>query len=174
MAIQFLLATCWSVLCSTLGGLCATAITSACPHCTPVLNCPALSCHCGGGSALEGRSQPTTCSAASGCQWQLIAAAFAAGLATAALGIVGFLLWVHGAPAPLAAVAPASAAAAKGTVEVLGAAAIADVAGVSPRRPPLPLPAVAAQPVSRAPLPGAVAPPASSPHDETPVWKPRR
>ncbi len=174
MAIQFLLATCWSVLCSTLGGLCAAAIASACPHCTPVLNCPALSCHCGGGFALEGRAQPTTCPAASGCQWQLIAAAFAAGLATAALGIVGFLLSVYGAPAPLAAVGPAGAAAGKGTVEVLGAAAIAVAAGASPRRPPPPPSAAAAPQVVRALLPAADPPPASSNHDEAPVWKPRR
>ncbi len=174
MSSGFALASLWQVVCSTIGGLCASALRQACPHCAPVLRCPALSCHCGGGSELIGRSVDTTCLAAGGCPWQLVAAAFAAGLVTAALGILSLQLWVRTAAAPLAIAGPASAASPKGTLGVLAAAAAADTAGVSPRRPPPPPASAAVRPVPREPLPTAVLPETSSPHDEGPVWKPRR
>ena len=180
MSIAFALASLWSVVCSTIGGLCASALAHGCPACSPVLRCPALSCHCGGGLDLVGRTAPdTTCSAAGGCPWQLVAASYAAGLVTAALVTLSFRLWVEEAPAAkrgLGAGAPLCLAAAEAVAGLkcgspaAAAAVAAGAAGVTPRRSP-PAPVV---PERREVLPAAALPPAAASNDGLPVWRPRR
>ena len=176
MSLSFLAATVWSIFCSTLGGLTAAALRQACPHCSPALHCPALSCHCGSAyESLQGSAVPT-CTAAPGCSLQLVAAAYAAGLLTAAFGILSFKLWVRAAwvaegglalGEPLAGGSPPRAAAAAPLGEP----------SPTPRRA-LPAPAAAAPRSERptfATAPSlAVVAAAAVRSDDAAVWRPRR
>ena len=173
---SFILATVWSVLCSTLGGLCASALARACPDCSPVLHCPALTCRCGSGVETLLAGPATPCTAAPGCSLQLVAAAYAAGLVTAAVVVVSVKLWVRGAWVAEGGLALGQPLAG-GAVPLAAAAAISGVLSPTPRRA-LPAPAASAT-RSDKPAAAVVPPPAPTAalvhgNDDVAVWRPRR
>ena len=173
----FLAATVWSIICSTIGGLCAAALSHGCPAWSPVLHCPALSCNCGGGVDVAATvvGVATTCPAASGCQPRQLAAAFVAGVITAAVGLLSIRLWVRGIWAAEGGLALGTPGAVGGALAACGAAAAAGVA----RKAPPALAALPAPPVRRALAAGfALGSPPASPavgsQDDGAVWRPKR
>ncbi len=181
MSLAFILATGWSVLCSTVGSLSAAALTRACPSCAPVLHCPALTCACGSRADTALATSGAPCAAATSClQW--VVASYVAGLVTAAVAYLGFSLRAAEARGAGRAATPQVALAARG--------AVASTSELAPRLSPARRPQLLASagPValehSLGALLGPAAPTAAScssgasttsvAGEELAVWKPRR
>jgi hypothetical protein len=84
----FIAASAWSATCSAFGAGLAN-IAFGCPACSPVLHCPAVSCHCGShGAAVQTAGCPAV-----GCGWAAVLTSFGAGFAAALVLLGAFQLW---------------------------------------------------------------------------------